>query len=615
MKNLKYIALSALLIGGLYSCKKDAVRESEQEKPSTEVPEVPVDFTKYLAIGNSLTAGYADGGVYEEAQSKSFPIILANSIGDNSFTQHMMTEKGSGHLYFTGNPADAVGTVYPDADWMAYGLAPTEGEKLAALMALPKPSGEINNIGVPGIRAVDMGLPGYGAVNPYMGRLVDNAELATTKYVDLIQDRVGDATFFTFWLGNNDVLGFATSGGAFGVNGDQSKLPVYRYSGLPEVSIFGLNYNYMVSLLTERRGILSTIPPVSVAPFFNTVGPKIKAGAEMVPDYTLDANAAGLLNKVYESAGYSSSDGNPIFTVGQNYPVFKTGVAGQMDVRQLDLEESGDLVLLTFGTETGKMQTEGLGFINKPGYPNEYSYVVALATIGVIDQALAGLNGLVAANPAFGDMTLDAAVTNSGGAFTQEQADNIKELLIMILMQGGDDMATAVAKANGMTINQAIATLDAGKAGTIQASVAAANACDPKLDPSNPAVSMVEASKRLANPIETQWILDKDEEDLVSAKTAELNDFITSVAASNKNWILINSGDLIESVDGKTIDGIPFTLDYISGNMFSMDGVHLTPAGYAIVAKEMVKRMNSDWGQTLPDVNVGDYRTIKMMSN
>ncbi|MCK5782341.1 MAG: hypothetical protein KAH10_07100 [Flavobacteriales bacterium] len=611
MKNLRYIALSALLVGGLYSCsKRDDVREGDQEKPSTEIPQVPVDFTKYVAIGNSLTSGYADGGLYLDAQSMSFPSILAEKIGDNTFTQPNMTEAGSGYLYSATSGTPTPEQAYPDADWMKYATAQSEAEKLGALMALPKADMPLSNLGVPGIRAVDMGLPGYGGANPYMGRLVDNAELAAKKYVDILQDNVGDATFFTFWLGNNDVLGFASSGGVYGEMGDASS-PAYRLDGLPELNIFALNYQYMTDLLVEKRGIMSTIPPVSTAPFFTYVGPGVHAAVNGNPNYIFDDNQAAVLNGIYAAAGYTSSDGNPIFTKGQNFPIFKTGPGGQMLVRQMvlnpNLAPAVDLVLLTFGAETGKLQTEGLGLINAPNYPNEYAYVVSLATLKVMGEAITGLSSLSSAG--LGSKTLDEAVTLSGGAFTKEQADQIKQLLILILMQGGDDQATATAKANGMSVDQAILTVEAGKSATETVMITAATAAG--LDPTKPEASMKTASERLANPIGTQWVLDTDEEVLVSNKTNEINSYIMSVVSVNPNWILIDSGELLNRINNTKIDGVHFTLNYFSGNVFSMDGIHLTPSGYGIIAKEMVKRINSDWGQSLPDVDVSIYGGIK----
>jgi hypothetical protein len=174
-------------------------------------------------------------------------------------------------------------------------------------------------------------------------------------------------------------------------------------------------------------------------------------------------------------------------------------------------------------------------------------------------------------------------------------------------MQSGMDQATAIATVDAMTLGDVNHTLDKAKAATAQKMVDAANACDPKLDPMKPEVSMVMASQKLANPIDTKWVLDVQENELVTTKTQELNDYIATKVKGNPNWILINSGDLLSSVDGKTIDGVTFGLQYVTGNMFSMDGIHLTPAGYAIVAKEMVKRMNAEWNQTLPDVNVKTY--------
>ena len=38
------------------------------------------DFTKYVAVGNSLTAGFADGGLYRDGQLNSYPSILAGQF-------------------------------------------------------------------------------------------------------------------------------------------------------------------------------------------------------------------------------------------------------------------------------------------------------------------------------------------------------------------------------------------------------------------------------------------------------------------------------------------------------------------------------------------------------
>ncbi|WP_051017730.1 hypothetical protein [Pontibacter sp. BAB1700] len=75
-----------------------------------------LDFTKYVAVGNSLTAGYQDGGLYREAQLSSFPALMAQqfeTVGGGNFIQPLFTEaqaNGSGYLRLTGfNPPAAPG--------------------------------------------------------------------------------------------------------------------------------------------------------------------------------------------------------------------------------------------------------------------------------------------------------------------------------------------------------------------------------------------------------------------------------------------------------------------------------------------------------------------------
>src|SRR5690606_6202172 len=71
------------------------------------------------------------------------------------------------------------------------------------------------------IRMSDVATPGYGFNNPlgfnqYYERLLPEAPIpprsgSLTPYVDFVA--ASNPTFFTMWLGNNDVLGYATSGG------------------------------------------------------------------------------------------------------------------------------------------------------------------------------------------------------------------------------------------------------------------------------------------------------------------------------------------------------------------------------------------------------------------
>ena len=57
------------------------------------------------------------------------------------------------------------------------------------------------------------------------------------------------------------------------------------------------------------------------------------------------------------------------------------------------------------------------------------------------------------------------------------------------------------------------------------------------------------------------------------------------------------------------------TATYATGGAFSLDGVHLTPRGYAIVANEIIEQINTTYGATVPKVNIGQYGTITLSND
>src|SRR5690349_17723556 len=90
-KYIKNIFVITLLVAG--SCKQDVISLQEPVTPTT--PETPTkgsaDFTKFVAIGNSLTAGFQAGALFTEGQQNSFPSILAKQFqtvgGSATFNQ------------------------------------------------------------------------------------------------------------------------------------------------------------------------------------------------------------------------------------------------------------------------------------------------------------------------------------------------------------------------------------------------------------------------------------------------------------------------------------------------------------------------------------------------
>src|SRR5690606_40188815 len=73
-----------------------------------------------------------------------------------------------------------------------------------------------NNMGVPGAKSFHLVVPGYGNIaalatgraNPYFVRH------ATSPQATVLEDAMSlEPTFFTNWIGSNDVLSYAISGG------------------------------------------------------------------------------------------------------------------------------------------------------------------------------------------------------------------------------------------------------------------------------------------------------------------------------------------------------------------------------------------------------------------
>lgn len=221
MKKLKYIALSLLTLG-FVACENDQLEDLRNRGNDTEIlPELTAggaDFSNYVAIGASFTAGFTDNSLFIAAQENSFPNTMASKfglVGGGNFIQPLMNDNIGGfigqspRLYFYNDvdPTDAFGSgPYP------LGVVPHELDFTPA-MPTTNPtvtlSGPFNNYGIPGAKSFHLVTPGYGAFNPYFGRM------ASSPGATVLGDAVAqNPTFFTISeVGGNDVLGYALSGG------------------------------------------------------------------------------------------------------------------------------------------------------------------------------------------------------------------------------------------------------------------------------------------------------------------------------------------------------------------------------------------------------------------
>lgn len=273
MKNFKhYIYIVAGLVW-ISACKPSI----NTPKPSSG----SADFSRYISVGNSLTAGYADGGLYLAGQQVSYPSIIAKqmqAVGGGSFTQPLFDAaqaNGSGYLTLTGFNTDGTPITAPVTTNLAItGIQPIPGFGNVTLYA--KYTGDINNYGVPGIKLQQITYGPLGNLNGYYERMLPGAEgTHNTAYIDFVTAK--PFTFFSNWLGNNDALLYATSGGAGDVLTDKTQ--------------FAQLYAYLIGRMTATgaKGVVGTIPDVTSIPYFNTVTVGAVLGAVQKANPTVQA--------------------------------------------------------------------------------------------------------------------------------------------------------------------------------------------------------------------------------------------------------------------------------------------------------------------------------------
>jgi lysophospholipase L1-like esterase len=530
MKNYIY-KLSSLLVLAAFAVSCE---------PEIEVPAPQsggADFSNYIAVGNSLTAGYADNGLYAESQMTSYPALIAqqmNEIVPSEFVQPDIPGNGSGYLYVSSLD---LSQSTPD---VGFGEFPADPAWLTQL------TGPFNNLGVPGIRVKEITVPGYGASptagNPYFYRML-GGKAATTSYLQMVQE--SSPTFFTSWLGNNDVLGYATSGGAYGVAG----LPGTGLYGLTPPAEFQLSYDALMATLTAdgAKGVLVTIPDITTIPFFTTVpwdGIVIdEATANLANGYYAagidtavesQVQAAVMLGAVYQQAYETAKAGGASDAeAAAAAAAFVASPAGQTAIAQLNAAYEAEML--------PEAQQDAL---EDAIDTNTQATIAALKAAGIYPVFVAGANGFVIEVP--------KSPTNPLGIRQMKAGEYV---LLTALLDG-----------------------------------------------------QLEGLQALA-PKPTQYILSSEEVANLTTYTEDFNDIIRSY--SGADIAIFESNDaLLEIQDGIFVDGVSVDATFLLGGAFSLDGVHLTPRGYAIVANEIIKTINTKFGSTISPVNINNYRAV-----
>ncbi len=341
--NYKWILL--LLAAMFVGCSSDD--DNGNVVIEEEITSGTADFTNYVALGNSLTAGFTDGALFMAGQQNSIPSILASRFalaGGGEFTQPMMNDNIGG-LLLQGN-------VIQEPRLIFNGAAPVRISATPTTEITNKLSGPFNNMGIPGTKSFHLLAPGYGNVagvvtgqaNPYFVRFASAP--GTTVLADALAQ---DPTFFSFWLGNNDVLSFATSGGD-GVDQKGNPDPsTYGNNDITDPGVFELTYNGIVAALVANgaNGVVANIPNVIKIPYFTTVpfkplSPANPAFGAQIP--TLNATFAGL-NQVFAALGvpersivFSTTAASAVVITDESLTNLSAQIAGALQQGGLDAD-------------------------------------------------------------------------------------------------------------------------------------------------------------------------------------------------------------------------------------------------------------------------------------
>jgi hypothetical protein len=494
--------LALLAIFGLFvaSCSDD------DTLPGPGEPEPPIEYTSgsanlanYVALGNSLTAGFSDAALFIEGQDASSPNMLAGSFseaGGGDFSIPYMADNLGG-LTLGGQPIPGLGNrLYLDFSTGSPRPVPVSGQGTTEVSnAL---TGSYNNMGVPGAKSYHLLAPGYGNVagvalglaNPYFARF------ASGPSATVLGDALAQApTFFTLWIGSNDVLGYATSGGS-GVDQTGNLDPsTYGSNDITDPNVFASVYNSILQAMTASgaQGVIANIPDVTAIPYFTTVP------HNPVP---LDAGTAALLNGAY--AAYNG------------------GVAQLQGLGIITAEEAARRII-SFQAGEGN-------------------------AVVILDEDLTDLTPY---NP---------------GLVSMRQA-TAEDLLVF-------------------TSQTIIGTL--------------ANPQDPT------------SINGVAVPLADRWVLTPEEQEAVQTAVTAYNQTIAALA-QQYNLALVDAFTFYQTVEENGVplpDGSVVTDAYATGGGFSLDGIHPSPRGSALLANQFIAAIEAKFGALLPKVNPLAYKGL-----
>ncbi|OOV16891.1 SGNH/GDSL hydrolase family protein [Flavobacterium sp. LM4] len=510
-KNIKWLLLVSLT---MMACNNDENNNTTEEVPVTPGSAV---FTKYVALGDSFAAGYSDGALFAKGQSNSYTNILSqqfSAAGGGDFTTPFMLDNIGG--FSSGGVQVAKFPTRFIFDPVTRSPVNVPGVSSTSITA--RLTGSFSNLGIPGAKSFHLLAPGYGnlagvfatpaTANPYFARF--SSSPTTTILADAMAQ---SPTFFSLFIGGNDVLGYATNGG----------VPTSQDAALGDditpTATFNFAYNTLVNTLTANgaKGVVANLPYITTLPHFTTV-----------PYNPLTAKSIGKDN---EAVGLAT------------IKLLNTQLYGPLK-QALTALGAGDRINLLSETSTSPvlMKDETL--------PN---LAAQLATIFT---------------PTLGAQT----AAFYGAVFGQARQAKATDLLLL----------------------------------TTRAAIGAApNAVDSGIGiaPAYPLNAF-----GISFPLQDKHVLIPTEIEEIRTATDAYNTIIAA-AAESKGLAFVDTKDVMTKLSSGGIRFGNFTITsaYATGGAFSLDGVHPSPRGYALIANIFIDAINVKYGSTLRHVDLATY--------
>ncbi|HEY0782652.1 MAG TPA: SGNH/GDSL hydrolase family protein, partial [Thermoanaerobaculia bacterium] len=286
------------------------------------------DFTTYVSLGDSLTAGFTSGSLVQDEQLNSYPALInaqAKGNAASGFQQPLVSQPGIPAILQLRH-------LFPTV------ISPKAGLGHPTNLTYPKP---YNNLAVPG-----------ATLHNLVSTVTDNGGLHDLILrglgTQIQQAAVLKPSFISVWIGNNDVLGAATSG------------VVIDGVTLTPLAAFQADFAKLVTALkaTNAKLVFANIPRVTSLPFVTTIPPILVNPA---------TNQPVLIN------------GAPVPLIGPNGPL-----------------RAGDHVLLTASAElaVGKGIPVALG---GTGQPLSNTSVLSIEEAATIDARRVQFNQVIKA--------------------------------------------------------------------------------------------------------------------------------------------------------------------------------------------------------------------------